>query len=50
MILIAQMHYVVRAGGLEPPRPYGQQILSLARLPFRHARITRTLWPVKSGL
>jgi hypothetical protein len=25
-------------GGLEPPRPYGQQILSLQRLPFRHTR------------
>lgn len=23
-------------GGLEPPRPCGQQILSLSRLPFRH--------------
>jgi hypothetical protein len=29
---------LVRARGLEPPRPYGQQILSLPRLPFRHAR------------
>ncbi len=25
---------LVRAGGLEPPRPYGQQILSLACLPI----------------
>ena len=29
---------LVRARGLEPPRPFGQQILSLPRLPFRHAR------------
>jgi hypothetical protein len=29
---------LVRAGRLELPRPYGQQILSLPRLPFRHAR------------
>lgn len=29
---------MVRAGGLEPPIPLGNQILSLARLPFRHAR------------
>jgi hypothetical protein len=29
---------MVRAGRLELPRPYGQQILSLPRLPFRHAR------------
>lgn len=28
---------VVPAEGLEPPRPSGQQILSLSRLPFRHA-------------
>ena len=26
--------------GLEPPRPYEQQILSLSRLPFRHRGIT----------
>ena len=30
---------MVRVKGLEPPRPYGQQILSLPRLPFRHTRI-----------
>jgi hypothetical protein len=30
---------VVRVKGLEPPRPFGQQILSLPRLPFRHTRI-----------
>ena len=28
----------MRAGRLELPRPLGQQILSLPRLPFRHAR------------
>ena len=28
---------VVPAEGLEPPHPSGQQILSLSRLPFRHA-------------
>ena len=32
---------VVPAEGLEPPHPSGQQILSLSRLPFRHAG-TRT--------
>ena len=32
------MILLVRAGRLELPRPYGQQILSLPRLPFRHAR------------
>ena len=30
---------VVRVKGLEPPRPFGQQILSLPRLPFRHTRV-----------
>lgn len=30
--------YVVRAAGLEPARPYGLEILSLVRLPFRQAR------------
>jgi hypothetical protein len=30
---------VVRVKGLEPPLPYGKQILSLPRLPFRHARL-----------
>jgi hypothetical protein len=30
---------LVRAGRLELPRPLGQQILSLPRLPFRHARL-----------
>lgn len=28
---------MVPAAGLEPARPYGQQILSLQRIPFRHA-------------
>ena len=28
---------MVPAEGLEPPHPSGQQILSLSRLPFRHA-------------
>ena len=32
---------MVRAGRLELPRPLGQQILSLPRLPFRHARPRR---------
>jgi hypothetical protein len=27
------------AEGLEPSRPYSQQILSLLRLPFRHAPV-----------
>jgi hypothetical protein len=29
---------MVRVKGLEPPLPYGKQILSLPRLPFRHTR------------
>src|SRR5438445_9537581 len=29
--------YVVSARGFEPPRPFGHQLLRLARLPFRHA-------------
>ena len=33
------MIVLVRAGRLELPRPLGQQILSLPRLPFRHARL-----------
>ena len=30
--------FLVREGGLEPPRPVGHQHLKLARLPFRHSR------------
>jgi hypothetical protein len=30
---------LVRTAGIEPARPYGQKILSLQRLPFRHVRI-----------
>ena len=30
---------MVRVKGLEPPLPYGKQIPSLPRLPFRHTRI-----------
>src|SRR2546423_10094168 len=29
--------YLVSARGFEPPRPFGHQLLRLARLPFRHA-------------
>ena len=36
--LSERLIWLVRAGRLELPRPYGQQILSLPRLPFRHAR------------
>lgn len=36
---IKQVLRVVRPAGLEPARPYEQQILSLQRLPFRHGRI-----------
>lgn len=32
------LKYLVRVKGLEPPLPYGKQILSLPRLPFRHTR------------
>lgn len=31
--------FLVRLGGIEPPHPFGPQILSLPRLPFRHSRI-----------
>lgn len=31
-------HSMVRAGGLEPPRPFGQWHLKPSRMPFRHAR------------
>ena len=34
------LELLVRAGRLELPRPLGQQILSLPRLPFRHARLS----------
>lgn len=34
---------VVRAAGLEPARPFGLEILSLVRLPFRQARTALTL-------
>ena len=30
----------MRKGGLEPPRPFGLTVLSRARLPFRHFRVT----------
>lgn len=30
---------VVRTAGLEPARPYGLEILSLVRLPFRQVRV-----------
>ena len=31
--------FVVRTAGLEPARPYGLEILSLLRLPFRQVRL-----------
>src|SRR4029077_13178052 len=36
-ILLEQRRLLVSARGIEPPRPFGHQILNLARLPFRHA-------------
>ena len=41
---------LVRAGRLELPRPLGQQILSLPRLPFRHARSISSSSPALYGL
>ena len=41
---------LVRAGGLEPPRAFAQQILSLVCLPFHHARIWRCSSISVSGL
>jgi len=35
---------LVRVAGLEPARPYGQQILSLQRLPFRHTRLENLVY------
>jgi hypothetical protein len=37
----------VREGRLELPRPEGHQDLNLARLPFRHSRVSSqdSLWP-----
>ena len=34
---------LVPGGGLEPPRPCGQRILSPLRLPFRHPGIRKTV-------
>ena len=34
----SQRYFVVREGGLEPPRACAHKVLSLARLPFRHSR------------
>ena len=34
---------MVGPAGLEPARPYGQQILSLQRLPFRHGPLKQIL-------
>jgi hypothetical protein len=39
------LHRLVRVKGLEPPLPYGKQILSLPRLPFRHTRADRSRAP-----
>ena len=36
----------VSARGIEPPSPFGHQILNLARLPFRHADTTWTVTAV----
>lgn len=36
LVFIKVKNYLVARAGLEPARPYGQQILSLVRLPFRH--------------
>ena len=36
----SQKYEMVGLAGLEPARPYGQQILSLQRLPFRHRPIS----------
>jgi hypothetical protein len=30
--------WLVRTAGLEPAPPFGEQILSLLRIPFRHVR------------
>ena len=38
-------YVLVRVKGLEPPLPYGKQILSLPRLPFRHTRADRFSMP-----
>ena len=35
---------MVPEGGLEPPRPFGQRILSAPRLPFRHSGPSGGFW------
>ena len=40
---------VVRAAGLEPARPYGLEILSLVRLPFRQARTALSSYAQESS-
>ena len=39
---------LVSARGFEPPRPFGHQLLRLARLPFRHADIPEIIYPRSS--
>ena len=36
--------------GLEPTRPYGLEILSLVRLPFRQVRLTLAAFSTASGV
>ena len=38
---------LVLKAGLEPARPYGQEILSLRRLPFRHFSNYVSYYPAK---
>lgn len=37
--MLSNLDLLVPMEGLEPPHPFGYQILSLARLPFRHIGI-----------
>lgn len=51
-ILILLLYFkwlVVRTAGLEPARPYGLEILSLLRLPFRQVRIRWTVFVSHTG-
>ena len=41
---------LVPEAGLEPARPYGQEILSLQRLPFRHSGILAVFQIIKEHL
>lgn len=44
LIKLPRTFLIVRMKGLEPPRVFARQILSLLRLPFRHIRISNEVY------